>query len=122
MGIAPTWHSKGAAMTEAEEEAIFQHVLKLRAESTKKTAGDEHAEFAVIDDARWKATRAIDALAGIAALLQPHSTAGNEQLNMARRADAAAVFDLFAEVLRTQMEAIESATFHLQQDLRTIKP
>jgi hypothetical protein len=105
----------------ASTEAAFKHVSDLLKEARLKAAPakpwHEHAAFDEIDAARWQATRARDALAGIAALLQPDSREGNEQLNMARRAVAYAVFDFFAEVLRAPLDAIDSASNRLQKDL-----
>lgn len=104
--------------------AAFARVTELAKEIAAQPAAPaapwhEHAAFDEIDAARCQIGRARDALAGIAALMQPESMAGNEQLNMARRADAYAVFDFFASSLVAPLDAIESASFRLQKGLRT---
>jgi hypothetical protein len=111
---------------EAETKAMLERIGNLYREAHDLERAympvkpwHEHAAFDDIDAARVDITRARDALSGISALLQPESAAGNEQLNMARRADACAVFNYFAECLIEPLGVIESASFRLQQDLRT---
>jgi hypothetical protein len=82
----------------------------------------EHKAFYAMEGAQTQISRARDAMAGIAALMQPDSQAANEQLNMARRADAFAVFDFFAEALREPLETLDIASNMLQRDLRAGQP
>lgn len=82
----------------------------------------EHGAFCEIDGARWQIVRARDALAGIAAMLQPETDAYDEQMNMTRRSDAAAVFAFFAEAMCEPLAVIDEAASRLQTDLRAGQP
>lgn len=117
----------GAAMAEpADEEAIFRDICE-RLEQAKKAPQPapaparpwhEHNAFEAMEDARFKVSRARDALAGIAAMLQPATSHGDEQMNMTHRSDAAAVFEYFAENMREPLETLDIAANMLQSDLR----
>lgn len=86
------------------------------------TPWHEHGAFGDIEGARWQIARARDALAGIAAMLEPATEAYDEQMNMAHRSDAAAVFAFFAEAMREPLDVIDQAALRLQNDLRTGQP
>jgi len=86
------------------------------------TPWHEHGAFDDIDGARWRIDLARDALAGIGSMLQPYGKAGDEQLNMANRGDAAAVFMFFAEAMREPLDLIDQAAFRLKTALRTGQP
>ncbi len=85
-------------------------------------AWHEHGAFDDLYAAQWQISRARDALAGIAALLQPDSRGGDEQLNMAHRSDASAVFAFFAEAMQAPLEVVDSAANRLKTALRTGQP
>lgn len=55
-----------------------------------------------------------DALKGIGAMMQPESKAGDEQLNMARRGEASAIFEFFGEVLKGPAQIASEATDRLE--------
>lgn len=60
------------------------------------------------------------ALKGIGSLMRPEHTAANEQLNMAFRADAAAVFEFFADVLSESREIASEAADRLHYEARQL--
>jgi hypothetical protein len=57
-----------------------------------------------LDAALYKIDRLADVLSGIGNLLHPEYNRADEQLNMARRSDASAVFMFFGEVLKEYTE------------------
>lgn len=71
-----------------------------------------------LDAALYNISRLADALRGIGSLLQPEHTGADEQLNMARRSDASAVFAFFGEVLAGYREDAVSAHEALQRETR----
>jgi len=72
--------------------------------------------FDDLDTALYNIERLADALRGIGNLLQPEHTPANEQLNMARRSDASAVFEFFGEVLKEYRENAVCAHSILQRE------
>lgn len=109
----------------AENEALFQSIRERIEQANARQPAPaptrpwhEHIAFGAMEDARLKVSRARDAMAGIAALLQPYMEEGNEQLNMARRGDVAAVFDYFAETMREPLDTLDIAANMLQSALR----
>lgn len=113
----------------ADNEVIFQQICNLVEQAKAQQPAPaparpwhEHSAFVSMEDARFKVSRARDALAGIAALLQPCMEEGDEELSMARRSDAAAVFEYFAETMREPLETLDSAANLLQSALRTGQP
>jgi len=64
----------------------------------------QHVAFNDLDTALYNIERLADALRGIGSLLQPEHTHGDEQLNMAHRSDASAVFEFFGGVLKEYRE------------------
>jgi len=118
-------------MTERDPntEAAFQRCVELLRESNESAptpapavAWHEHGAFDEIEKAQSQISRARDALAGIAALMQPDSKAADEQLDMAHRSDAVAIFDFFAEAMSEPLDVLNQAVFRLQQDLRAGQP
>lgn len=62
-----------------------------------------------------------DALKGIGAMMQPDSDAGNEQLNMARRGEASAIFEFFGEVLKEPAQIAGEAADRLEMAAQGIE-
>jgi hypothetical protein len=74
----------------------------------------QHGAFYDLDAAIDRIRLAADALKGIGSLLQPEHTEANEQLNLARRYDASAVFEFFGEVLSESRDIASEASDTLQ--------
>jgi hypothetical protein len=72
----------------------------------------KHGAFDDLDAALENIYRLTNALRGIGNLLQPEFA--DEQLNMARRSDASAVFEFFSEALREYREIAAEASQTLQ--------
>ena len=113
----------------ADNETVFQRMcLEMeRANSAQTTqepaiAWHKHGAFDDMEAARWQIERARDALAGLAALMQPDIQAGNAQLNMARRGDVFAVLDFFAEAMREPLAVLDESANRLEKDLRNGHP
>ena len=110
-------------------EAALERVRELLAEARAKQSSpaparpwNKHGAFDDMEAARWQIERARDALAGLAALMQPDIQAGNAQLNMARRGDVFAVLDFFAEAMREPLAVLDESANRLEKDLRIGHP
>lgn len=70
----------------------------------------EHGAFDDIAVSLRGISLAANALRGIGTLMQPEHTRADEQLNMARRSHAAAVFEFFGEVIMEHYDILNEAT------------
>ncbi|MDD2894356.1 MAG: hypothetical protein PHF20_10585 [Halothiobacillaceae bacterium] len=80
------------------------------------TASQLPSAFDDLDAALNRIRLAADALNGIGNLLQPETSKADEQLNMARRHDASAVFEFFGEVLGESREIASEACETIQRE------
>lgn len=78
----------------------------------------QHVAFNDLDTALYNIERLADALRGISSLLQVENTIADEQLNMAHRSDASAVFEFFGEVLKGYREVAVCAHNNLQREAK----
>jgi len=69
-----------------------------------------------LDSALYQISRLADALSGIGHLLQPEHGRADEQLNLAHRSGASAVFEFFGEVLNEYRDKAVCAHNTLQQE------
>lgn len=77
----------------------------------------QHGAFFDLDAALDRIRLAADALDGIGILLMPEHTRADDQLNMALRSQAAAIFVFFGEVLSESRENAAEALHYLQRDI-----
>jgi len=82
----------------------------------------QHGAFADLDAALYRIRLAADALMGIGNLLHPEKADADEQLNMAMRHDASAIFAFFGEVLGECGEIAAEARETLQQEAEHLPP
>lgn len=99
--------------TTEDKKAELQAILR---EAAAAPARPLHQHGAFLDLAAAVRLLALgaDALKGIGVMMQPDSDAGNEQLNMARRGDASAIFEFFGEVLKEPVQIASEAAERLE--------
>jgi hypothetical protein len=80
----------------------------------------KHGAFDDLDAALYNIHRLSNALRGIGNLLHPESNSADEQLNMARRSDASAVFEFFGEALNEYREIAVGASYILLREAERV--
>ncbi|BBE51187.1 hypothetical protein OYT1_ch1641 [Ferriphaselus amnicola] len=77
----------------------------------------KHGAFDDIDEALNRIRLAASALSGLGSLLEPEHTRADEQLNMALRSQASAVFEFFGLILTENREIAVEAVSRLHFDI-----
>lgn len=81
--------------------------------SSITTPFHQHADFKELDLALATLSLGVDALNGIASMMQPIHLTAEEYLDGTRRSDAASVFEFFGKVLAVPMLAASNAADRL---------
>lgn len=107
--------NQGDAIMEETDDAKIAKIKSIIAEAAAPARPlHQHGAFLDLAAAVRLLSLGADALKGIGAMMQPDSEAGNEQLNMARRGDASAIFEFFGEVLKEPVQIASEAAERLE--------